>query len=405
MKICFVTTEFVSEETDFDGGLANYIYKIAKALISDGHQVLVLVQSNKSERFVFDNILVERVNVNLNNPILKFVQKLINRGESVEWVYSSYILNKRFKALNKIEKFDIVQYSSFRATALFRPRNITAIVRLSSFHPFWKGYLDGRMDNQTDKILAKLEQLAVKKATAVFGPSKVIADAIGKATNLHIPVIETLYDIPTITDSKLSDSYQELESKKYLLFIGKINGMKGGVVIANAIYSILNNHKDLYFVFAGRDAGCRNLIIENSKEYSSRLIFLDRVKKEDLYKIILKSYGVVLPSLMDNFPNACIEAMSLKRIVIGTDGASFEQLIKDGDNGFLIESGDSDSLVDKVNELLNLAEEDRLLMQEKAYKRIELLSPARVVKNTIDFYNTANNNTKNDPETNTRGQN
>jgi len=224
---------------------------------------------------------------------------------------------------------------------------------------------------------------------------------MGKATNLQIPVIETLYDIPSLDSSSLPAEYSFLRDKKYLVFIGKINGLKGGVVIANAIYTILNDNKDLHFVFAGRDAGCKNLIIENAKEHSKRLIFLDRLHKQDLFRVTINSTGVVLPSLMDNLPNACIEAMSLKKIVIGTDGASFEQLIEDGVNGFLIKLGDSGSLVNKINQLLNLSTEERNIMQEKAYKRIELLSPERVVKKTIDFYNTANNNTQNDKEINT----
>src|ERR1051326_7456438 len=49
------------------------------------------------------------------------------------------------------------------------------------------------------------------------------------------------------------------------------------------------------------------------------------------------SASVVLPSLIDNLPNSCLEAMGLGRVVIGTKGTSFEELITDEANGFLIE--------------------------------------------------------------------
>lgn len=390
MNICFITTEFISEQTDFDGGLANYLYKISSALLKEGHKVLIIVQSFENKRFDYKGITVERVKVDFNNPIYKIIKFILQRGEDLDWVFGSYLLNKRLKEILKQEHFDILQYSSFRATALFRPKNVSTIVRLSSFHPFWKN-LDGTSKiSREDRKMTWLEQEAVKRADAVFSPSNIVATAMSKATGRKIEVIETLYNIPEIMDWNLPETFKNLEDKNYLLFIGKINGVKGGVVIAQAIYRILDKYKELYFVFAGRDAGCKQMIIDNAKEYSSRLIFLDRVEKEDLFKVIKHSYAAVLPSLMDNFPNACIEVMSIKKLVIGTDGASFEQLILDGQNGFLIERGNSDSLVEKVIKLMALSREEKQEMEERAYKRILLLNPAIVAKKTIEFYNTVN---------------
>lgn len=405
MNICFVTTEFISEQTDFDGGLANYLYKISTALLKEGHKVLVIVQSFENKRFDYKGITVERVKVDFNNPIYKIIKFILRRGEDLDWVFGSYILNKRLKEVLNKEHFDILQYSSFRATALFRPKHVTTIVRLSSFHPFWKN-LDGISKiSKEDRKMVWLGQEAVKRADGVFSPSNVVAIAMSKATGRKIEVIETLYTIPQISDWSLPNNYKNLANKNYLLFIGKINGVKGGVVIAQAIYRILDKYKDIHFVFAGRDAGCKQMIIDSAKEYSERLIFLDRVEKEDLFKIIKYSHAAVLPSLMDNFPNACIEVMSVKKLVIGTDGASFEQLITDGQNGFLINKGDSDSLFRKVIELMELTNEQKQEMEQKSFERILLLNPAVVVKKTIEFYNTVNSYKDHDTNTNTTDQN
>lgn len=396
MNICFITTEFVSEDSDFDGGLANYLFKISSALIREGHKVLVIVQSSENHRFEYEGIPVERVQVNFENKLLTFAKKVLKRGEDLDWLYGSYILNKRLKQINEQEKFDIVQYSSFRAIGFFRIKTVKAIVRLSSFHSYLLGKFDNEPLSKIDKKLAWLEQEAVKRADKVFAPSNVIAQAMSKATGVDIKVIETLYETPKIQAPILSDEYKYLEGKKFLLFVGKLNGVKGAVTIAESIYRILAFYKDINFVFAGRDAGCKQMIIDNSKEYSDRLIFLDRVPKNDLYEIMKLSYGLVLPSQIDNLPNACIEAMSLGKIVIGTDGASFEQLITNNESGYLIKRANSDDLVQKVGMLMELDRENKQKMEELAKKRIELLSPSRVVKSTLDFYNTANNTNKND---------
>jgi glycosyltransferase involved in cell wall biosynthesis len=52
--------------------------------------------------------------------------------------------------------------------------------------------------------------------------------------------------------------------------------------------------------------------------------------------------------LIDNLPNACLEAMGLGKPVIGTTGASFEELITDGVNGFLVPPNDPEGLSEKM---------------------------------------------------------
>ena len=58
----------------------------------------------------------------------------------------------------------------------------------------------------------------------------------------------------------------------------------------------------------------------------------ERIRPSCLWFIIR---GCSLPSKVDNLPNTCLEAMALKRVVIGSrTAASFDQLISDGVNGF-----------------------------------------------------------------------
>lgn len=389
MNICFVTTEFVSEPTDFDGGLANYVYKISKALTERNHNVLVLVQSYQDKKFKYNGITVQRVKVDYNNLFYKVIKKFLNRGEDLDWIWGSYLLNKRLKQIIKNESFDIVQYSSFRATALFSPKNLTTIVRLSSYHPLWSEAMGIKQGSKEDNSMSYLEKKAVKKVSAVFGPSMIIANAMEQAINKKIEIIETLYDIPIDVDWELPINHTFLKEKRYLLFIGKLNKLKGADLIADIVYKLLSKYKDIYFVFAGRDAGYKDLIISNAKEYSNKLIFMDRVEKSKLFSYIKHSYGIVLPSKMDNLPNACIEAMSVGKLVIGTNGASFEQLIDNNISGLLIEPNNSNDLFNKIEVLLNMNFEQRKKIQESALNRIQKLNPDSIVEKTLNFYKKA----------------
>ena len=65
---------------------------------------------------------------------------------------------------------------------------------------------------------------------------------------------------------------------------------------------------------------------------------------------------------MENLSNACIEAMYFKKVVIGTDGASFEQLIMHGINGLLCQIGNPQDLFEKMQIAKNMSEREKKVM-------------------------------------------
>lgn len=108
-----------------------------------------------------------------------------------------------------------------------------------------------------------------------------------------------------------------------------------------------------------------------------RLIFVDQIRHAQLYPVIAGSRLVVLPSLVDNLPNACLEAMALGKPVIGTCGTSFEELMTDGVTGFLVPPGDRDALAEKVNEVWNRSDLDGV--GQAAKERVTQLSPEHTI--------------------------
>ncbi|NJQ98990.1 MAG: glycosyltransferase family 4 protein, partial [Hydrococcus sp. CSU_1_8] len=96
---------------------------------------------------------------------------------------------------------------------------------------------------------------------------------------------------------------------------------------------VLKTYPDLYAVFVGLDLPSK--LAPSMKEYAlslaaedrDRLVFLSQLPHNQLYPVIKGARLVVLPSLVDNLPNTLMESMALGKPVIGTIGASFDEML------------------------------------------------------------------------------
>ena len=75
-----------------------------------------------------------------------------------------------------------------------------------------------------------------------------------------------------------------------------------------------------------------------------------------------------------------------EKVVIGTDGASFEQLITHGQNGLLCKIGDSQDLFEKMQSVVTMSVSQKRKIGKLAKQRIDKLKPDRVVKKLIQLY-------------------
>lgn len=399
MNIAIATTEFISE-SNFDGGLANYTYKLAKWLQNNQHEVTVYLCSSKNETTEFDGIKIIKVFIpdlrwQYKYKFEKFgVQFLMNNKKyfRLEFEANAQYINRSIETQHQIKKIDIVHYPHISGLALYCPKDLPSVVRLSSSTRLCQemgGYgnsdLAGIMQEQ-------IETEAMKKADAVFGPSKMVAALTENEIDKKIQIIETPYLKPRVA---LDDSIykQYLNNKSYVLFFGSIGLIKGIGTIAEMIFDLLEQQPDLHFVFVGKklenkigELSVWDYLLDKAEQHKKRIIHIEPLKHPRLFPIIQHAQCVVLPSRIDNFPNTCIEAMANSKIVIGTLGNGFDQLIEDGKSGFVIPVDDNRALLKTITIVLNLPIEEKLKIEEAAKSRTDLLHPDIVLSQVVELY-------------------
>lgn len=395
MYIYYVCHEFVTEEQQNSGGIATYMYNVAKTFQERGNDVLVVVLSERNnDSIMYDNIRIERVFV---SPKLKKLKKIV-RGKWLYNLISAWLIRIRIDKLIKNRKPDIIHYANFKAVGLFSRKDIPCITRISSDNVLWREAFrsDFEYEKSYNRIILedKLEYAALKRSNALFCPSNVVAqitkDRIGKNVN----VIESPAYVCDKIDCSIYDKYAG-ELGTYLLYFGSFSRLKGLHYIGENLNRILSSNKNLKFLFIGLDIGyfgedsnlsCKDYLEMKAGEYRDQIIVLEPMYREQLIPFIINSYACVFPSMFDNLPNTCIEAMNCAKIIIGTDGASFEQLINDGENGFLVYNDVRKNLPDVIERVLALTPEEKNRIEICAKQTIERLHPDKIYEQVKLFY-------------------
>jgi len=80
--------------------------------------------------------------------------------------------------------------------------------------------------------------------------------------------------------------------------------------------------------------------------------FIGTVPHEKIPQYMVASDVFVLASLSEGFPNVLLEAMAAGLPIVATNVMGLPEIIKDGENGFLVEPKDPEGIAEKVLQLL-----------------------------------------------------
>ena len=209
--------------------------------------------------------------------------------------------------------------------------------------PEWAATLTGLEDSK-EKLERKDEELRL--ADKIFVASQFTANTLKDYPGKLAPVEVIPYAFPPVASSRNYDLGSVSKPLK-LLFVGGLSQRKG-IADLFAVADKLKNHVELTVIGKKSTDLCPALNAALAKYR-----WIPSLPHHKILELMREHDVLVFPSLFEGFGLVITEAMSQGTPVITTDRTAGPDLIKHGENGWLVEAGSTEALQKSIEELLS----------------------------------------------------
>ena len=297
------------------------------------------------------------------------------------------------------QPFDLIDVPDHLAEGLFSTYlNIPIVTRL---HTPFSLIVDLNLNNYKKDLsfilIKQMEKLALNRSTILYAPCMDLVRRCKDLFKINLVPIK-IFNYPL--DFNIFKPFQEIKisNGKRILFIGRLEQRKGIETIAATFCKLSKLYPDCTLTLVGNDTPnikgfssaksyLKNQFQEN--ECLSQVSFFDPVPISNLPTIFADHDIVWVPSLYDNYPLICLEAMACAKALIVSDAGGLPEIIKHNETGLIFQAGDPDALLIQT---LTLIENPHLFAQFglNARKFIEKnCSSDAIYGSTLDLYTTA----------------
>jgi len=385
MHIAFISYEYPPETPN--GGIATYVQQAARMLHARGHDVEVFAGSLTRDAVVeTEGLRVHRVRV----------------GKRPEFAARVVV---PFMERHRAAPFDVMEGPDYDGDArhvaeqtpdlalvvrLHTPAYLAATLNDTSAASF--SFQIASDDNATTLLAplplpdyARSYDAAyhhVLQADMVTAPSQAIRDVVCRDWGLppeKIAVYPNVYQpAPALLALPLDDASRQIT------YLGRLEHRKGVITLAHAIPMILQQAPDVRFRFIGRalispdpSLDMREYLRHLLTPYADAVTLEMPVPLEDVPAVLGGAEVCVFPSLWENFPGVCLEAMAAGRGIVGSLAGGMAEMLQE-ETGLLVAPNIPRLIAQAVLHLLEHPEERRQMGERARARLLALYGEAQV---------------------------
>jgi colanic acid/amylovoran biosynthesis glycosyltransferase len=159
-----------------------------------------------------------------------------------------------------------------------------------------------------------------------------------------------------------------------LVCVGRLCEAKGQLLLIEATAQLRSKGVKVELVLAG-DGPLRGEIEASIKRHGlgEHIRITGWISSEGVRREILAARALVLPSFAEGLPVVIMEAMTLRKPVLSTYVAGIPELVRNGENGWLIPAGSLQELADVMQDCLAKTSQEIAHMGAAAFERATTL--------------------------------
>lgn len=359
LKICIFT------ETYFPvvGGGENQARALAESLVEKGYSIIILTRRSDSSLKSTEKLGLTTV----------YRLPLVGDGQFRKWS----LLLTSLPALVKLRhQYDLLFVSGFRRVGI-------AAVLISKM--LKKGCVlkaDSLGEFSGDYFATGLENIGLKSSSIVFQPFLWLQRNILKQANVFVAICSDIINelmaygvssknivpIPNSVDTNkffpanqeekyvLRQKLQIPQNQRVVIFTGRLVTYKGLPLLLRVWKKIEHNYSNVRLMLLGSGGSDIHNCEQDLKIYVKINDLGDSVQftgsVNNVNEYLRASDIFVFPSENEAFPLSLIEAMACGLPVISTSAGGIKDILKNGANGLVVQSGDYQQLYDATAKLI-----------------------------------------------------
>lgn len=372
------------------GGLGRAVYELARQLVSQGKEVHVLTGAADlgARRELIDGIHVHRLNS----------YAPMEQGDFLQWVFQLNLA--MVDAVEELRR-DGLQVDILHAHdwlvgwAAMELKERMSLPLITTIHALEHGRNQG-IHTPLQQRIHDCERMLTAASDHVIVCSHYMGEEVVRLFGVRrekLCVIFNGVEVPEETHGARVDLRQELAlgNGPILFFVGRLVREKGVHLLLEAVSRLGWEFPDLRLVVAGKGPQADEL-----KELAWRLgmaenvRFLGFVEDERRNELFRLADVAVFPSLYEPFGIVALEAMAFGTPLLVADTGGLREIVRHGENGAMMYTGDVESLINQLRWLLRNPEVRQQLAQQARSDVRRHYDWAHLARQTADQYHLLN---------------
>lgn len=376
MHIAFLTPEYPHEKVLHAAGIGTSIKNLATALVQEGVAVSVFVYSQKTDAvFVEDGIKIHLIRH--------------KKYRYFGWFFYRKYLQDYLNRFVSVDKIDLIEAPDWTGIAAFMNLKVPLVIRFHGSDTYFC-----HLENRKQKLKNLwFEKLGMAKAKAFIAPTQFAGTLTQQLFGIKDKAIRVLHYGILLSD--FANETPEDFEQGLVVYIGTLIRKKGVLELPAILEKAAETYPNIKLVLIGADSfdiqtgspsTWQLLYSMLDESLKNKVSYLGKVPYAQVKGYMQKANVCVFPTFAETQGMVTIESMAMQKAVVNSNIGWAQELIIDGESGFLVHPKDHVLYASKITALMADKELALQIGRNARVRTEQVFDIRKTVLQHIEFY-------------------